>query len=609
MAIKLKSSDSEETNIYGNENFGIPKDYTKKQRFSSLKLVFYIVAVTAICITGYKYYNDAVDYLLPEITYDRTSQPLIYNTSSGIVLKVNNGKSFDVRNDTYNSEFSAVVRSASMGKSIFFICENKKSGESDLCYYNVNIDSIKLIDTGVGDFKINPDGKYALYRKGSSLYFSDLETKSLIADNVTEYYLNKNNQAITFFTLDNADMYVCSTAKGQKPQLIAEDITKVISPKDDHTNVIYLKDSNLYSKEYGKDEILLTENVLDAILLRDSVYFTTQETYERKLETFFVDDIFEEDNALIAPNGTDFIKEIDGLSFFDEEAFKTANEEYQQKLVRDKIRKYFEETPLISEGFSLYSYKDGKTTIIDTDLVSPQLSLTSNKNIMLYKRYDTLSEKRQNLSIVSTLNEAVKISDIVMSEPFDIDMYLIKEGKEPYFALEDWPKKQFEISLDGKYLYCIENNSDNSSSILNRYEISTDSLKNKTLLKSGVTDFAVDGSDSSAVLIFNGNRLSFHYENNLSELSESSCRDFFFVDGTLFFYDEYDQSKKSGTLCSIRNGKISVIDTNVFSFKIRKYNNVSYIKNYNPDLLSGTLYIKDGKKTLRQDNFVGAIIN
>ena len=609
MAIKLKRSDDSEVEVYGNENFGIPKDFTKKQRFSSLKLVFYIVAVAAICVTGYKYYTDTVDRFLPEITFDRTKQPLIYATSSGVVLKTQNGKSVDVGNIDNRRDLFSVIRSASMGKSVFFLSPNNENRELDLCYYNINNDSVIIIDTGVTDFKVNSDGKHVIYRKGNSLYFSDLKIKNLVAEEVSEYYLSENNQVITYFTNGNMDMYTCGTAENQEPGIIDQAITKVVSPKADHTNIFYIKDSQLYFKEYGEEKTLLSENVSDAIMLGDSIYYTTLELYQRELTNFFVDDVFETDASFDTPDGNDFIKEIDGLSFFDEEAFAKANEEYKKKLIRDEIRTYFNETPFESSGYSLYCYKDGESTLVDTDLVSPKLSLNSNKSLMLYKKYDTLSEDRQDLSTVNTLDDAIVIAQDILINPFDADMYLVREGKKPFLAFEDYPAKQIEISLDGKYLYCIEKDSKSSLDVLNRYEIGTSSLRNKTLIAKDVTDFAIDGSDSTAVLVFNGDVLSFHYENKLTPLSDKSCRDFFFVDGTLFYYDKYDPKTKSGTLCSIRNSKISIIDTNVYSFKVRKYNNVSYIKNYDPDLLTGTLYIKDGNTIKRQGNYVGAIIN
>ncbi len=609
MAIKLKNSDDSKVEVYGNENFGIPKDCTKKQRFSSLKLAFYIVAVAAICITGYKYYTDTVDYLLPEITYDRTKQPLVYNTTSGVVLKTQNGKNFELGNIAVNNDLSAVIRSVSMGKTIFFLSMGSETKTQDLCYYNINDDSVSVIDTAVSDFKVNSDGKHVVYRKGTSLYFSDLKSIDIVALDVDEYYLNENNQVITYFTKESSAMYTCGTSREHLPELVDEGISKVITPKDDHTNIFYIKDFKLFSKEYTKPKVMLAENISDAIALGDYIYYTTEEAYERSLESFFNDDVKEADSALTLPSGVDFIKEVDGLSFFDEEAFNEANEEYQKKLIRDEIRAYFDDSPIQTEGYSLYCYNDGESELIDTDLFSPQLSHNSNKNILLYKKYDYSSDERPDLSTIDTLKIAIEISESHIAEPLDSDMYLIKESREPFFAFEEYPTNQIEISLDGRYLYCIENDKENKVKSLNRYEIGTSALRNKTLITKNVADFSIDGSDSDAVLIFNGNSLSLYYENTLTQLSENSCRDFFFVDGTLFYYDDYDYAKQRGTLKSIRNGKIHTIDTNVLSFKVRKYNNVSYIKNYNSELPTGLLYIKDGRTLKVYDSFVGAIIN
>lgn len=610
MAIKFKRPGESEPEVFGNENFGIPSDCTKKQKFSTFKLIFYIIAVAAICVTGYKYYNDAVDRYLPEITFDKTSQPLIYNTSSGIVLKTQKGVSYEVAAATDNSDSSSAIRCAAMGKSVFFLTQNKEHNKKyDLCYYNISTDSVSVIDTCVSDFKIDEDGKYVVYKKGTELYFSDLKDKHIVFNGVTEYYLSDNNQVIIFFTNNGTVMYSCSTAKDEQPSLIDYGITKVVSAKDNHINVYYIKDSKLYLKEYGNMRKMIASDVLDALMVGNSVYYATTETYERPITDFFTDDLKDSDSQLMPPDGTDFIKEVDGLSFFDEDAFSEANEEYDKKLLRDEIREYFAETPVETEGLSLYSYIDGTSKLVDTHLASSILSRKSNKNIFLYKKYDLQSEEKKDIQELETLEESIISAQEQLDISHDIDMYIAKEGKEPFFAFEESPYMQIEISLDAKFLYCIEINESGTENILNRYEIGSSSLRGKTKISTNVTDFAIDGSDSLAVMVFCGNKFSFYYENKLTELSENSCRDFFFVDGTLFFFDEYDNVAKSGDLCTIRNGKVSVIDTNVHSFKVRKYNSVSYIKDYNPEDKTGTLYIKDGKTVKRQDNYVGDIIN
>ena len=610
MAIKLKTHDDEEAKVYGNENFGIPKDYTKKQRFSALKLAFYVIAVVAICITGYRYYNDALDRFLPEITFDRTNQPLVYNTmEDGIMLKTQNGKTYEIGKTESQNSISSFVTSVSSGKSVFFIGKSEENELPQLCYYNAGESDVVIIDEGVTEFKVDSSGKFVVYKKGEELFFSDTKEFYFVSEDVCEYYLSNNNQAIVYFKDNGTSMYTCLTEKGEKPVLVDTQITKVVSPKNTHSGIYYIKDSKLYLKEENASSRIVADDVIDAILLGNSLYYTTEEIYERRLGEFFIDDVQKDDEMILLPDGNDYIREVDGLSFFDEEAFKEASVDYEKKLLRDEIRDYFRDTPKESKGYSLYMYSEGDESRVDINLLTPMLSYNSSKNIMLYKKYDMLSLEKMNLSEVESLDTAIEFADSLMEETPDVDMYLVKERKKPFLAFEEYPTQQTEISLDGKYLYCIESEEDDAQRTLTRYEIGTSSLRNKTVVCNEVTDFALDGSDSSAVMVFNNNKLSLFYEDKLIELSQNSHRDFFFVDGTLFYYDEYEYNKGSGTLCSVRNGKITVIDTNVCDFNVRKYNAVSYIKKYSHKAKSGTLFIKEGKSIKRQDNYVTAIVN
>ena len=116
-------------------------------------------------------------------------------------------------------------------------------------------------------------------------------------------------------------------------------------------------------------------------------------------------------------------------------------------------------------------------------------------------------------------------------------------------------------------------------------------------------------TEATQLQVFNKNALSLYFDGTLTKLSEESHHEFFFVDGTLFFFDKYNHNTKTGILKSVRNGKITTIDKNVYSFRVRKYNSVSYIKDYNPDLKTGTLYTYESGTTKRQDSHVATIIN
>lgn len=608
MAIKMKNSESEEPKVYGNENFGIPDDCTKKQKFSTIKLIFYICAVAAICITGYKYYTDAMDKLLPEITYDKTSQPLIYHTSNGITVKTQKGSIYNV--DIDNKAVVSSVKPVSKGKVLFFLSANESNPASlDLVMYNSDNNISTIIDTGVTEFKTNSDGRYVAYKKGTELHLSNIESTRLVHKNVSEYYLSANNQVVTFFTSGGSTMYTCNTSIDEVPVLVNMGIKKLISPKNAYANIYYIKNNSLYSQTYNGVQKKICENVADAIMLGDTVYYTVKDEYERKLTDFFTDDLKESDELMTPPDGNDFISETKDLSFFDEQAFAEAVESYNDKLLRDEIREYFEENPVNFSGFSLYVVKDEKPVLADTYLTSPNLTLNSCKSIIAYKKYDSQISERPNLADMTTLAEAVALRNELSSIPADEDMFLLREGKNPFFALELSPSMQIEISLDEKYLYCIESDEESQNGTLAKYEIGQSALKNRTEIMPDATDFALDGSNSSAVMVFCGDSLSMYDGETLTPLSDSSCRDFFFVDSTLFYYDQYDKTTKSGNLMSIRNGKISLIDSNVSSFYVRRYNNVSYIKDYDAQTATGTLCTKDGSKTKRIDSSAKAIIN
>ena len=609
MAIKMKKNKEENAEILGNENFGIPKDCTKKQRFSTAKLVFYLLAVAAICVTGYKYYSEIRDFLLPKITYDKTKQPLIYHTSSGLIIKTPKGESYEVGPCVDNQNLSEVVKSAKKGKAVFFLAKGEYENGFDLCMYSIDNESVTIVDKNVTDFKIDTDGRFAVYRKDQQLYFSDINESHAIAENVNDYYLSENNQIITFFTDQDTAMFTCSTSKYELPILVDRNITKVVSPRNKPSQVYYIKDSNLYSKKHNSVRQLISEGVTDAIMLGNSVYYTIEETYQRPLEDFFYDYNAESDAAMEKPDGANFMAEKDGISIFDEEAFLKANKEYEAKLLRDNIRKHIGDNPPTSEGFTLYYHADDKTHKVDTHLATPYLSYNSCKNAMVYKKYQSQVPDRFDLDNVESTQQADEICAQQLTQSLDTDMYIVKEGKDPFFAFEIYPTLQIDISLDGKYLYCIESSANETAGILTRYDIGGNALKNRTEICADVTDFELDGSDSTAVMVFNKNALSLYFDGTLTKLSEESHHEFFFVDGTLFFFDKYNHNTKTGILKSVRNGKITTIDKNVYSFRVRKYNSVSYIKDYNPDLKTGTLYTYESGTTKRQDSHVATIIN
>ena len=82
-----KNKETQNEQIYGNESFGIPSDCSKKQKFSGVKLCLYIVVVALLCSAVYVGFQEATDYLLPTVTFDKSNKPVFYVTQNTLSAK------------------------------------------------------------------------------------------------------------------------------------------------------------------------------------------------------------------------------------------------------------------------------------------------------------------------------------------------------------------------------------------------------------------------------------------------------------------------------------------------------------------------------------------
>ncbi len=589
----------EENKNFGNESYGLPSDYTKKQKFSALKLVFYVVVVLVVCIVGYRAFNIATDHFLPTVTFDKSLQPVIYQRISDITLKTEKNEKFTA--GTVTGDVNSSVKTAQKGNVIFYISKDKNLCVNVLSENDNRLSDAIILDSQVTNFKTNSDGKFVAYLKDSMLCVSDLKSSRIIATDVADYYLSKNNQKIIFYKSDNS-IYTCGTTHGETPVLIDTDVTKVISDKSNYSSMYYLKDSILYKKEFDSPRIIMAENVIDAIMLGDFVYFTTEEIYEKRFTEIFYDDEATKDAKLKYPKARDYTRTQSGATLFDAESYQDVIIEYENKLLRDTIRKNYTENPVTVNGYSLYLCERNNNKRVDIYLESPYLFYNVCKDAILYKRYDN-DIYRPKTSKLTSLADAEKLISSSLATKMDVDMYILRKNRLPYKAFEEFPEGQIIISLDAKYIYCIENGS------LARYEIANKNLRGRKVIAKEISDYFVDGTDSATAIAFSGNSLGIYTDGKYSHLSDNSCHDFFFVDGVFFYYDDYDYNLKTGTLRSFRNGKSTIVDTGVKEFDVRNYNTISYIKNYNPDMGVGNLYVKSGRVKRKEDICVSTIIN
>lgn len=599
----------QEEPVYGNESFGIPSDCTQKQKMSGFKLTCYIIVVVSLCGLIYGGFRKATERFLPEMTFDKSAQPLLYIRNHDVTIKGSNdrkGKSVVSAERIYSSGEGRSVTVTDDGKYVFFASENTGTESGfDLCYRRIStIDGKQedtpsetvCIDSDVREYKIHPNGKFVLYLKGNRLYFSDLEKSNIVASDVTEFYLSKNSQQMVYYKTGGA-VYTRATAAKSSSVQVDSGIQKVLSEKNEYAKIYYLKNNALYLKEMDKDRVLLAENVLDAIVLDEYVYFVKKEPHIWRLQEVFLDEKQVFDKERTEPYPFDYTaQDATGAVVLDEAEYNAAVAEYEGKVLRDTIREYFKQYPITSEQYVLYTIERGDAKKVDEGLSEYSLRYHSCKQAIVYKK-DVLRDEKIKLSTLTGTEDALAQAERYLNEPASIGLGVLRKDKTPYLGLEEFPKGQIEISLDGKYLYCIEQIDENGKGTLVRYDISSRALKNRKEIHTGITDFALDGADSQVAMAYDGAKMGICIGETYTHLSDSSNHEFFYVDGTLYFFDEYNEGAQSGTLKRFRDGKAKVIDYNVHSFDVRNLKTVAYIKNYNTELGFGDLYLKSGNRT------------
>ena len=594
--------------VYGNESFGIPSDCTKKQKFSSLKLAFYIVAVVAVCGLLYSGFYRATDALLPEMTFDKSQNALLYIKNHDVTIKDYNdrkGKGVVSSEPLYSSGDGRHVTVTDNEKYIFFAQENSGTESGfDLCFRKVSdIDGKKedasgetvRIASDVRRYEAHPNGNFVLYLKGNRLYFSDLEKSKILALDVKDFYLSKNNQQTIYYKTDGS-VYTCGTSMKSGPVLVDTDITKVLSEEQEYAKMYYMKDNTLYLKEHGEERELIAENVADAILLDGFLYFVRKEPRAWRFSEIFTDDMQVFDKQAEEPALSDYYKEDEeGGRYLDEASYDEALAAYEQKTLRDTVRAYLAENPITTEQFVLYAAQSGDVRAIDNHLAEYALRHNSSKQVILYKR-NVLPEQKIAFSTVMGIEDALSRGTDFVSEPVSVGMGVLQKDKTPYLGLPVFPKGQVEISLDGKFLYTMENADDSGKGTLVRYDIAARALKNRRELCKDITEFFVDGADSRVVIVFEDEKIGIVIGDTHTHLSDASTHDFFYVDGTLYFFDAYDETTASGKLKRFRDGKVKQVDNHVHAFDVRNLKTVAYIKNYNTEYGFGDLYVKTGNK-------------
>ena len=597
---KRKQTKEESPKAYGNESFGIPADCTEKQRFSTLKLSVYLVVVVLLCSCVYGGYQFVSDYFIPDMTYDKSDFPMLYVKDTSLTVKskdVQKGFSVTRAAQYTGRDAASMAKLTADGKTLFYGAESEEPTGFDLhCRSTKKDGESRLIDRGVTGFSISADGKQVAYLKDTRLYLSVDQQAVIIATDVTDYAISENNQQLIYTKENGNALYTCSIGPSPKPVLVDRGISRLLTPLSEYSEIYYLKNDALFCKRYGEPTQRLATDVKDAAILEGFLYLVKTEMRTIPFSQLFQDTRALTDSNAVPPKRTDFlVPDTGGTLVLDTPAYEAAMAKFDAADRRNAMREQLKANPVNTPVHVLYTLKRGELFELDSFLADTTLTQYSCTSALVYNKQLPPIEKLE-FADFSTVEEAQTAALSSLLAEQRTALCLLKQNKTPYIALENVPDGQMDISYDGKYIYTIERTDETGRGTLNRYTIGNRGLKNATMLKEGVTDFAIDNTDSSVVMVFDGNRLGLCKGQTYTHLADNSCHTYFYVDGTLFFYDDYSEETKVGILKSYRSGRVQLVDIGVYDFDVHNLKTVAYIKNYDRSAGFGDLYLKKGKR-------------
>lgn len=150
---------------------------------------------------------------------------------------------------------------------------------------------------------------------------------------------------------------------------------------------------------------------------------------------------------------------------FDEAGYNAALKRFEEKEFRESIRNYFLINPVMEPTNVLYTMKRSGPKEVDAGLTEASLAYNSCRQAIVYKKEAKGNEKIRFSTVESVDDALLKIAD-KQAEQKENSLYVLMKDKIPFLGIDRFPGGQIEISLDGKFLYCIEDVGDDGRGTL-----------------------------------------------------------------------------------------------------------------------------------------------
>lgn len=284
---------------------------------------------------------------------------------------------------------------------------------------------------------------------------------------------------------------------------------------------------------------------------------------------------------------------------------------WNEKNSRDNLRENLKEAKLESVSYTLYYYNGKESTVVTEAMSDSYATEEADEKAVLVISTEKAAEvtKIKISEADSTWDVREKVEDALDTEA---EMQLVIGTTLSVINQE--AATDMTLSEDGSVLYFLDDvDEEKKTGDLYKVEISKDKADARKKIDSDVyysnliivwdTSIAyaknMDSNKDKGDLYVDGEEIDFDVD--LSSIDEDEGK-------VLRFYKDYNSDKRLGTLMQYKDGKLTQIADDVFSYVVQPNGDILYLSDYSATRYRGTLYRYAGGKATQIDEDVTSLI-
>jgi len=581
-----------------------------KRKRSILKPVIVALALLVVALVilaaSFGKNDDSADYSSHPLVYTKDGQLMVRPKGKKESYKLCKSGSYYPYDDTL---YSSTLQYTEDGDMIFF-ADDLSASIYDLYYRKTRDMSPKdgkkgtKIAKNVSMFQVVPDEKAVVYLADDRLCYSDLYGEKEIAKAI-KYFVVTEDGDMVFYEDDEGNVFICGLDDDDTSIKVDRDIQSFVTSIDDYEEMYYVKNDKLYFKTIGQKAKKVDSDIVNAFVVDDSVFTVKANVKSYAFEDLFTDDVTADAEGLVDP---ETLEEPDYESYEDKDEYATAYDAYKEEYLKlkeewqeidkkEEIQKAFEEIPYEITTYELYVLKDNSPVKVADNLMSPDVEISGDYGF--FKKIIPFEVDKMAISTLESADDARSILDEKTNSALEETSFcvLTPSGKNYVAFTTKKEVSSITVSDSGRYVYMLFGDNAEIDGDLIRYNISSAGFSGKKIVMKKVDSYTY--YNDKLITTLNDDREFMAVSSDKASLiSENNVGIIYYVDGILYFLDDYIDG--SGNLTSYKKGEKTVLANDVTAYRPFDENRIAYISDYDAKKDYGVLYTcsKKGKSKL-----------